>query len=64
MNKKHVRAGIVGAGFSASFHYEAIRRVYGTNVEVMGVYALDGHQAAQYAAQRGIRALRFAGIAH
>lgn len=56
MMKKQVRAGIVGAGFSARFHYEAIRRVYGTNVEVMGVYALDQEQAAQFAREREIRA--------
>ncbi len=52
MNKKTVRAGIVGAGFSASFHFEAIRKVYGTNVEVKGVCALEGAEA--YAKQRGI----------
>ena len=51
-NKKTVRCGIVGAGFSASFHFEAIGKVYGTNVEVVGVHALQGAQ--QYAAQRGI----------
>lgn len=56
MDKKSVRAGIVGAGFSASFHCEAIRRVYGTNVEIKGVYALDRQQAAEYATRRGIRA--------
>lgn len=55
MTKKTVRAGIVGAGFSASFHYEAIRKVYGTNVDVAGVYALDQEQAAAYAKARGIR---------
>lgn len=55
MQKKTVRAGIVGAGFSATFHYEAIRKVHGTNVEVVGVYALDHEQAAQYAAKRSIR---------
>ena len=56
MNKKTVRAGIVGAGFSASFHFEAIRKVYGTNVEVKGVYALDGGEA--YAKQRDIVAYK------
>ncbi len=54
MNKKTVRAGIVGAGFSASFHFEAIRKVYGTNVEIQGVYALEGSRA--YADKRGITA--------
>jgi len=51
-DKKTIRSGIVGAGFSASFHFEAIRKVYGANVEVVGVHALEGAQ--QYAAQRGI----------
>ncbi len=51
-DKKTVRSGIVGAGFSASFHFEAIGKVYGTNVEVVGVHALEGAQ--QYAARRGI----------
>ena len=54
MQKKTVRAGVVGAGFSAKFHYDAISKVYGTNVEVKGVYAVAG--AAEYAAERGIRA--------
>ncbi len=52
MNKKTVRAGIVGAGFSASFHFEAIRKVYGTNVEIKGVHALEGAEA--YAQSHGI----------
>ena len=52
MKKKTVRAGIVGAGFSASFHFEAIKKVYGTNVDVKGVHALEGAQA--YAQPRGI----------
>ena len=50
--KKTVRAGIVGAGFAASFHYEAIRKVHGANVEVQGVYALD--RAEEYGRARGI----------
>ena len=54
MKKKTVRAGIVGAGFSARFHHEAIRRVYGVNVDVCGVYSLDG--AAEFAAERELRA--------
>ena len=53
MKKKTVHAGIVGAGFSASFHFEAIRKVYGTNVEIEGVHALNGAEA--YAKKRGIR---------
>ena len=56
MERQTVHAGIVGAGFSARFHFDAIRKVHGTDVDVKGVYALDREQAAHYAAQRGIRA--------
>jgi predicted dehydrogenase len=55
VKKKQVRAGIVGAGFSARFHFEAIHKVHGTDVDVVGVYAIDGEQAAEYAEQREIR---------
>lgn len=56
MKKTIIRVGIVGAGFSARFHWEAIRKVYSVDVDVKGVYALDREQAAGYAAERGIRA--------
>ena len=39
MNKKKVKTGIVGSGFAASFHYEALLKVYGTEIEVTGVYS-------------------------
>lgn len=53
MDKKTVRSGIVGVGFSASFHFEAIKKVYGTNVEVAGVFSRGSGQ--EYASKRGIR---------
>ncbi len=56
MTKKTLRVGIVGAGFSARFHWHAIQKVHGTNPEVIGVYALDAAQAAAYASERGVRA--------
>lgn len=56
MQKKTVRSGLVGAGFSASFHFEAIQKIYGTNVEVQGVFAKDADMARQYAEKRGVRA--------
>jgi len=55
MQKKTVRTGIVGAGFSATFHYEALSRIYGTNVEVVGVHARDVEQGRAYAQRRAIR---------
>ena len=56
MEKKQVRTGIVGSGFSASFHFEAVRKIYGTDVEVVGNYSIDTEGAAAYAKQRGIKA--------
>jgi len=55
MKKQTVRTGIVGAGFSATFHFEALRKVYGTNVEVIGVHTIDVEGGKAYARQRGIR---------
>ena len=56
MAKPTVRSAIVGCGFSGSFHYEAIQRVYGTNVEFLGVYDASREHREAYAAERGIRA--------
>lgn len=56
MDKKTVRTGIVGAGFAASFHYESLKKVNSTNVEVEGVFSTDTAQAADYAKQRGVKA--------
>ncbi|MBE0534630.1 MAG: Gfo/Idh/MocA family oxidoreductase [Phycisphaerae bacterium] len=54
MEKKTVRTGIVGAGFSASFHYEALRKVHGVDVDVVGVYCPPEAERRAYAAKRGI----------
>jgi len=55
MQKKTVRTGIVGAGFSATFHFEALRKVYGTDVDIIGVHATNSEQGKEYAQTRGIR---------
>jgi len=53
--KKPLRAGIVGTGFSATFHYEAIRKVHGTNVDVVGVHTIDAAGGQAFADARGLR---------
>ncbi|MCC6123886.1 MAG: Gfo/Idh/MocA family oxidoreductase [Pirellulales bacterium] len=55
MQKKTIRAGIVGTGFSATFHYEALLKVYGVNVEVVGVHTIDFEGGRKYAEKRGLR---------
>ncbi|MCC9134852.1 Gfo/Idh/MocA family oxidoreductase [Pontibacter silvestris] len=39
MDKKVVRAGIVGSGFAAKFHYEALQRIFSAKVKITGVYS-------------------------
>ncbi len=56
MNKKNVKAGIVGAGFAASFHFEAIRKVYATDVELVGVFCRTEQTRKAFAEKRGIKA--------
>jgi predicted dehydrogenase len=56
MQKKKVRTGIVGSGFAASFHYESLHKVYGTEIEVAGVYSPTRAKREAYAQRRGIRA--------
>jgi len=53
MEKKTVRTGIIGAGFSAKFHFEALKKVHGANIDIKGVFALKG--AEEYGKERGIR---------
>ncbi len=54
MKKKKVRTGIVGSGFSARFHFEALRKVYGVDVEVLGVHSVDEEGGKAYAREREI----------
>lgn len=55
MRKKTIRSGLVGAGYAASFHYDALERVHGVQVEVVGVYDRDADRAQAFAEERGIR---------
>jgi predicted dehydrogenase len=55
VNKKTIRAGIVGAGFAAAFHYEATRKVHGTDVELVGVFCRTRQSREAFARARGIR---------
>jgi predicted dehydrogenase len=55
MPKKTIRTGIVGSGFSATFHFDALKKVYGANIEVIGVHSKDVGQGRGYAEKRGIR---------
>jgi predicted dehydrogenase len=56
MQKKTLRAGIVGSGFAANFHFEALNRVYGANVSIAGVYSPTEKNRITFAEKRDLRA--------
>ncbi len=56
MDKKIVRAGIIGSGFAARFHYDALQHVFSTKVEIVGVYSVAKEELKDYTEQRGLKA--------
>src|SRR5271170_5531156 len=52
-----VRIGFVGSRFAARFHWEAIRRVYGVPVEIVGVTSKTPEARDAFAKETGIRAI-------
>ncbi|MBE7169105.1 MAG: Gfo/Idh/MocA family oxidoreductase [Williamsia sp.] len=56
MQKQELKAGIVGSGFAARFHYEALQRVYSARVEIVGAYSSTREKLLQFAGPRGINA--------
>ncbi|HSP82755.1 MAG TPA: Gfo/Idh/MocA family oxidoreductase [Gillisia sp.] len=52
--KMEIRAGIIGSGFSAGFHIDAIRRVYGTRVHIAGVFSRNLRNSQHFAEKHGI----------
>jgi predicted dehydrogenase len=54
-SKPKVRSGIVGSGFAANLHYEGIHRVYGTDVDLVGIFSQTPANARRFAEPRGLR---------
>jgi predicted dehydrogenase len=52
--KPRIRSGIVGSGFAANLHLEGIRRVYGTDVDLAGVFSPTTANAERFAARHGL----------
>jgi predicted dehydrogenase len=52
--KPTVRGGIVGSGFAANLHLEGIRRVYGTDVDLAGVWSPTPANARAFAERHGL----------
>jgi predicted dehydrogenase len=58
MKKKNVKTGIIGSGFSASFHFEALHKVYATGIEITGVFSPTQSKREAFAQKRGIQAFQ------
>ncbi|WP_242919738.1 Gfo/Idh/MocA family protein [Pontibacter liquoris] len=56
MEKKTVRAGIVGSGFAAKFHYEALQRVFSARVDIAGAYSPSPENLQAFTAERNLKA--------
>lgn len=56
MGKKVVRAGIIGSGFAAKFHYEALQRVFSAKVEIVGAYSPSPDNLQAFTIQRNLKA--------
>lgn len=56
MRKKILRAGLVGSGFAAKFHYDALTRIVSTTVDIAGVYSPSIQNLRQFTEPRNLRA--------
>ena len=54
-NRKIIKAGIVGSGFAANFHFNALQRITSTQVEISGVYSRNSASSQRFSKEKGIR---------
>jgi len=50
-----INAGIIGSGFAAKFHYEALRRVYSVQVNIIGAYSTNQKRLEAFTQPIGIQ---------
>ena len=55
MNKQIIKVGIVGSGFAARFHFEALRRVFSANIKVVGAYSPNRERLDSFTSERSIQ---------
>lgn len=56
MDKAILKAGIIGSGFAAKFHYDALQRVHNTRVEITGAYSPTRAHLEEFTGARNINA--------
>lgn len=54
MEKATLKAGIIGSGFAARFHLEALRRVSGVKVDIVGAWSRNAEKLKRFAAEKEI----------
>jgi predicted dehydrogenase len=59
--KKKIRLGLVGTGFAGKYHVECLRRVYGADVEIVGVTSLREASRISFGRNHGIKVYGNAG---
>ena len=56
MERKILRTAIVGSGFAARFHYDALMRVYSVKIEIAGVYSIAQAELEEFTGSRNLKA--------
>ena len=56
MQKIELKAGIIGSGFAARFHADALRRVSSVKIEVAGAYSRNPDKLKKFTDEKGIDA--------
>jgi predicted dehydrogenase len=54
MNNK-IRVGLVGTGFAGKFHVECLHRIYGVEVDIVGVHSLREESRTKFGRHHNIR---------
>lgn len=55
MDKKIIRSGIIGSGYAARFHFDALQRVNTATVEVIGAFSPNSTRLDAFTSERGIK---------
>ncbi len=56
IGKKTIKVGLIGSGFAANFHYEALKKVHSAQIKIVGVFSKNPENLAQFASMKGIKA--------
>lgn len=56
MEKIVIKAGIIGSGFAAKFHFDALQRVFSTKVEIVGAYSPSRDNLLEFTSIRNLKA--------